>query len=110
MELPPKHKYSFPVILGMNPGEPLSTRAPRMEAYDELVRGLDSEGAHYSQDLSEVDLTDLEDVKVRVNDPAGDVLVHLGSAEYLNRYKIYVGHVKEWRQQFSATRIGGPAL
>lgn len=100
MELPPKHKYSFPVILGMNPGEPLSTRAPRMEAYDELVRGLDSEGAHYSQDLSEVDLTDLEDVKVRVNDPAGDVLVHLGSAEYLNRYKIYVGHVKEWRQQF----------
>jgi len=24
-----------------------------------------------------VDLTDLEDVKVRVNDPAGDVLVHL---------------------------------
>src|ERR1700733_12499664 len=100
MELPPKHKYSFPVILGMNPGEPLSTRAPRMKAYDELVRGLDSEGAHYSQDLSEVDLTDLEDVKVRVNDPAGDVLVHLGSADYLNRYKIYVGHVKEWRQQF----------
>src|ERR1035437_7209941 len=29
MELPQKHKYSFPVILGMNPGEPLSTRAPR---------------------------------------------------------------------------------
>ena len=29
MELSPKHKYSFPVILGMNPGEPLSTRAPR---------------------------------------------------------------------------------
>src|ERR1700722_14927656 len=100
MELPQKHKHSFPVILGMNPGEPLSTRAPRMHAYDELVRGLDAEGAHYSQDLSEVDLTDLEDVKVRVNDPAGDVLVHLGSVDYLNRYKIYVGHVKEWRQQF----------
>src|SRR5208283_1736653 len=33
MELTPKHKYSFPVILGMNPGEPLSTRAPRMKAY-----------------------------------------------------------------------------
>src|SRR3954470_3091463 len=26
MELPQKHKYSFPVILGMYPGEPLSTR------------------------------------------------------------------------------------
>jgi cell division septal protein FtsQ len=100
MELPRGRKYSFPVILGMNPGEPLSTRAPRMKAYDELVRDLDFDGAHYSQDLSEVDLTDLDDIKVRVNDPAGDVLVHLGAADYLNRYKIYVGHVKEWRQQF----------
>jgi cell division protein FtsQ len=100
MELSPKHKYSFPVILGMNPGEPLSTRAPRMKTYSEMVRELDSGGARYSQDLSEVDLTDLEDVKVRVNDPAGDVLVHLGSSDYLRRYKIYVTHAQGWRQQF----------
>jgi cell division protein FtsQ len=100
MELSPKHKYSFPVILGMNPGEPLSTRAPRMKTYSEMVRDLDSSGARYSQDLSEVDLTDLEDVKVRVNDPAGDVLVHLGSSDYLRRYKIYVTHAQGWHQQF----------
>jgi cell division protein FtsQ len=100
MELSSKHKYSFPVILGMNPGEPLSTRAPRMKEYAELVRDLDSGGARYSQDLSEVDLTDLDDVKVRVNDAAGDVLVHLGSSEYLRRYRIYVTHAQQWRQQF----------
>jgi cell division protein FtsQ len=100
MELTSKHKYSFPVILGMNPGEPLSTRAPRMKIYGEMVREMDSGGAHYSQDLSEVDLSDLEDVKVRVNDPAGDVLVHLGSSDYLRRYKIYVSHAQGWRQQF----------
>src|ERR1700722_17334012 len=100
MELPQKHKYSFPVILGMNPGEPLSTRAPRMKAYNELVEELDSAGARFSQDLSEVDLSDLDNLKVRVNDPAGDVLVELGSSEYLKRYKTYVTHVQEWRQQF----------
>jgi cell division protein FtsQ len=100
MELPQRHKYSFPVILGMNPGEPLSTRTPRMKAYGELVRDLESGGARYSQDLSEVDLSDLDDVKVRVNDPAGDVLVHLGSSDYLKRYKTYVTHAQEWRQQF----------
>jgi cell division protein FtsQ len=100
MELPQKHKYSFPVILGMNPSEPLSTRAPRMKAYNELVQELDSGGAHYSQDLSEVDVSDLENLKVRVNDPAGDVLVELGSSDYLKRYKTYTAHVQEWRQQF----------
>jgi cell division protein FtsQ len=100
MELSPKHKFSFPVILGMNPGEPLSTRAPRMKIYSEMVSQLDGSGAHYSQDLSEVDLSDLEDLKVRVNNPAGDVLVHLGSSDYLRRYKIYVTHAQAWRQQF----------
>jgi hypothetical protein len=64
------------------------------------VQDLDSGGARYSQDLSEVDLSDLENLKIRVNDPAGDVLVELGSSDFLKRYKTYVGHVQEWRQQF----------
>jgi cell division protein FtsQ len=102
MDLPAagKKKYSFPVILGMNPGEPASTRAARMKIYNDLVSQLDAGGTHYSQDLSEVDLSDAEDVKVVASDPQGEVLVHLGSSNYLERYKVYVGHVREWRQQF----------
>jgi cell division protein FtsQ len=101
MDLSTKKKYSFPVIIGMNSGEPLSTRAPRMRIYNELVRDLDSAGSHYSQVLSEVDLTDPEDVKVLTNDADGEVLVHLGSSNYLDRYKVYVAHLREWRQQFA---------
>jgi cell division protein FtsQ len=89
------------VILGMNLGEPQSTRAARMKTYGELVKQLDSGGAHYSQDLSEVDLSDAEDVKVLANDAGGEVLVHLGSSDYLERFKIYKGHAQEWRQQFA---------
>jgi cell division protein FtsQ len=102
MELPPpgKKKFSFPVILGMNPGEPLSTRGPVMKIYNDLVSQLDSGGAHYAQELSEVDLSDPDDVKVLANDPTGAVLVHLGSSNYLDRYKIYKAHLQEWRQQF----------
>jgi len=96
----PKHKYSFPVITGMNANEPLSTRAARMKDYNELIQQLDSGGARYSQDMSEVDLSDAEDVKVVTADPNGEVLVHLGNANYLQRYKIYVTHVEGWRQQF----------
>ena len=95
-----KKKYSFPVIVGMGSGEPLSTRAARVKIYNELVRQLDSGGARYSQDLSEVDLSDPDDVKVLANDPQGAVLVHLGSNNYLERYKVYVSHVQGWRQQF----------
>jgi cell division protein FtsQ len=102
MDLPgSKKRYSFPVILGMNPNEPMSTRAPRMKIYNDLVGQLDSDGGHYSQALSEVDISDPDDVKVLANDPDGAVLVHLGAADYLARYKVYVGHVREWRQQFT---------
>jgi cell division protein FtsQ len=102
MELPASanKKYSFPVILGTNPGEPPSTRSARMKIYTDLTGQLDSGGAHYSQDLSEVDLSDPDDVKVLADDPQGEVLVHLGSSNYLERYKIYVTHVQQWRQQF----------
>ena len=117
MDLPAasKRKYSFPVIVGMNSGEPLSTRAPRMKIYNTLVRDLDSDGAHYSQDMSEVDLSDPDDVKVAVADPSGEVLVHLGSSNFLERYKVYVTHVQEWRQQFSKVesvdlRYGGQII
>src|ERR1700691_5728112 len=71
-----------------------------MKGYGEMLREFDSGGAHYSQGLIEVDLFALEDVKVRVNDPPGDVLVHLRSSDYLRRYKIYIAHAQEWRQQF----------
>jgi cell division protein FtsQ len=102
MDLAPnfKKKFSFPVIAGMNSGEPLSTRAARMKNYNDLVQQLDSGGASYSLELSEVDLTDPEDVKVVAADSGGEVLVHLGSGNYLQRYKTYVTHVQQWRQQF----------
>ena len=100
MELPGRKKYSFPVIVGINGGEPPSTRAARMKIYNEVVRQLDAGGAHYSQELSEIDLSDPEDVKVTATNHGGDVLVHLGSANYLERYKIYVTHLQEWQQQF----------
>jgi len=102
MELPsgPKHRYSFPVITGMNANEPLVSRTLRMKDYNELIRQLDSGGARYAQDISEVDLTDGDDVRVMTADSAGGVLVHLGNTNYLQRYKIYMTHVEAWRQQF----------
>jgi len=103
MEMPlgTQTSLSFPVVVGMSDGEPLSTRAARMKIYNQLVRELDSTGAHYSQQLSEVDLSDPDDVKVIVDDPKGVVLVHLGSANFLERFRVYEAHVQEWRTQFT---------
>jgi len=93
-------KYSFPVLLSMKDNEPLSTRAARMKLYMQLINDLDAGGTQYSHDLSEVDLTDPDDVKVTVADPDGEVLVHLGGSDFAERFKIFKAHVHEWRSQF----------
>jgi cell division protein FtsQ len=55
---------------------------------------------NYVKQLSEVDLSDPENVKVTANDPGGTMVVHLGAQDFLPRYKLYVMHIAEWRQQY----------
>ena len=99
-------KYSFPVIRGIAETEPLSSRAAAMKIYNRLVGELNSaeedktgKSPNYVQQLSEVDLSDPEDVKVTANDPGGTTVVHLGKEDFLTRYKLFVAHIAEWRQQ-----------
>jgi cell division protein FtsQ len=106
-------KYSFPVIRGITDTEPLSSRAAAMKIYNRLVSELGGNdgdsapssggtngGTNYVKQLSEVDLSDPENVKVTANDPGGTMVVHLGAQDFLPRYKLYVSHIAEWRQQF----------
>ena len=103
-----KTKYSFPVIRGITDTEPLSSRAAAMKIYNRLVSELggnddgtaSSGGTNYVKQLSEVDISDPENVKVTANDPGGTMVVHLGKEDFLPRYKLYVSHIAEWRQQF----------
>jgi cell division protein FtsQ len=101
-------KFSFPVIRGITDTEPLSSRAAAMKIYNRLVSELSpadgdeesSKGTNYVKQLSEVDLSDPENVKVTANDSGGTMVVHLGAQDFLPRYKLYVSHIAEWRQQF----------
>lgn len=96
-------KYSFPVIHGISDTEPLSSRAAAMKIYDRMAAELDSggkDGARYTRQISEVDLADPEDVKVMADEGGGALLIHLGSSNFLDRYKLYLAHIAEWRQQF----------
>jgi len=93
--------YSFPVVHGITETEAISSRAAVMKIYNRLVQELDSgDAANYVRQLSEVDLSDPEDVKVTVSDPAGTVVVHLGPTNFLSHYKRYLATIADARQQF----------
>ena len=102
--------YSFPVLTGISAEDPLSVRAARMKIYMGFVAALDASGENISHRLSEVDLSDPEDVRAILPDSAtggadsasggADVLVHFGDGRFLERYRQYQQHLAEWRTQY----------
>jgi len=94
------HHYSFPVLTGIDPGDPLAARRMRMALYMRLMADLDSTGQHYSRNISEIDLTDPEDARVLMPEPGRDILAHFGEDHFLERYLRYRAHIAEWRQQY----------
>jgi cell division protein FtsQ len=93
-------KYSFAVVTGIGANDPLSVRAARMKIYQRFTSDLDSGGETISRNLSEVDLSDPEDVRALIPDRAGAVLVHFGEDNFLERYKKFQDHLPEWRTQY----------
>ena len=92
--------YSFPVLTGISAEDPRSVRAARMKLYLGFMAALDATGEGISHKLSEVDLSNPEDVKAIVPDGGADILVHFGEEKYLERYRQYQAHLAEWRAQY----------
>jgi cell division protein FtsQ len=95
-----RHHYSFPVISGIDRGDPAASRKARMAVYLRLMSDLDSNGHDYSQQVSEIDLTDPEDARILMPAQGADILAHFGEDHFLERYERYQAHIAEWRQQY----------
>ncbi|SRR5579871_659024 len=98
LERPVQASFSFPVVLGVNDQDPPGQRRSRMALFNAVVADLDREGTRYSLDISEVDVSDPEDAQVTVVDTA--IVLHLGSGDFLKRYKTYLAHIQEWQRDF----------
>lgn len=94
-----KH-YSFPVVTGINPQDPLSVRRPRMAIYQKFMNEIDSSGEKLSKSLSEIDISDPEDVQGLVSAGGSDILLHFGEDNFLARWREYQAHLAEWKQQY----------
>jgi cell division protein FtsQ len=95
-----QHHFSFPVVTGIDPGDPAASRQARMAVYGRLMSELDSSGQRLSQQISEVDLTDAEDARVLMPEQGADILAHFGQDHFVERYQRYKAHIAEWRQQY----------
>ena len=95
-----QHNYSFPVVTGIDPRDPLPSRKGRMAVYQRLLAELDANNQRLSEQISEIDLTDAEDARVTMPEEGADIVAHFGDDRFLERYQRYQAHIAEWRQQY----------
>ncbi len=92
--------YSFPVLTGLSADETMPERAAKMAVYQQFMKDLDSAGQHLTDSVSEVDVSDPEDVKALITSGSSDILVHFGQEQFLKRYQEFEQHLAEWKQQY----------
>jgi cell division protein FtsQ len=104
LDMPPETAgdphYSFPVLTGLSSDDTPTTRAARMEIYKRFLGDLDSGGQHLSQSISEVDVSNPEDIKALLASGGTDILVHFGDQDFLDRYRKFEAHLPEWKAQY----------
>jgi cell division protein FtsQ len=94
------HHYSFPVVTGLDPNGTPESRADRMQLFERFLAAINSGGSRLSEQLSEVDLSDLDDVRAIVPAQGTDILLHFGSSDFLARFHAYQDHIAAWRRQY----------
>jgi cell division protein FtsQ len=92
-----REHYSFPVVTGITGNDPVSTRAARIKIFGRFTSELDGSGEKISEELSEVDLSNPEDVQALIPDHSTEILVHFGEDNFLERYRRFKEHLPEWR-------------
>jgi cell division protein FtsQ len=92
--------YSFPVLTGIVASDPAPTRSARMALYQRFMKELDGSGKSLSKTVSEVDVSDPDDLKAMLATGGPEVLVHFGDDQFLNRYNQFQKLLPEWKQQY----------
>jgi len=93
-------RYHFPVIHGIEEKDPAASRKARMAVYQRFVSELDKGGQRLTAQISEIDLSDPEDLRATMPEQGTDILAHFGDDHFLDRWQTYKAHIEEWRERY----------
>lgn len=116
LDRPLQGNFDFPVVTGIGPDMPLADRAQRMQLYSGFMQQIESVGSNAASRISEVDLSDMEDVRATVTgltgavviatdnengapQAAAPVLVHFGGGDFASKYQTLVQNIAQWRDK-----------
>lgn len=102
LERPEGTEFTFPVVTGLDSDLTQEERQARLALYLALRAELDAEEKSYTADISEVDLSDPEDLRATVLEGGQPVLLHFGRDRYREKYEAYRQHRTLWQKSGEA--------
>jgi cell division protein FtsQ len=107
LDRPLEGNFHFPVVTGISPDMTLEDRAKRMQLYSGFAQQIDTVRAGALDQVSEVDLSDGNDVRATLTGLGADdlsgnavdapVLVHFGDSDFASKYETLVDDIGQWR-------------
>lgn len=101
LERPTEGDFAFPVVSGLGESMPLADRAARMNQYDEFLKDLNLAQPGASDQVSEVDLSDAQDVRATLaglgDDGQAPLQVRFGDSDFVNKYRLLIENLPHWR-------------
>ena len=91
LDPPSKARFNLPVLRGVRPTEALALRGQRVRRMQRMLRDL----GHLGDNISEVDVADLDDLKVRLNMKDQAFLLELGDSNFAPRLQNFFNHYSE---------------
>jgi cell division protein FtsQ len=104
MPLSRKGQFTFPVLTGVSEAQSREERQRRVAVMLAVLADLDRETPRRSGEVSEIDLSNPADAAITVTASGSAVLVHLGNAHFLDRYRLFLENVESWREQYGSVR------
>lgn len=93
LDTPPKVRFNLPVLRGVNPAESQAMRGTRVRRMVHLLHDLGSLG----NGVSEVDVSDLDNLKIRMKVRDQTFLLILGDGDFAARVRNFLDHYAEIR-------------
>jgi cell division protein FtsQ len=88
------------VLTGINEHDSLAARRARMALYLKFVLELDAKDKSQSEQVSEIDLSDPEDLRATMTEQGSDILAHFGQDHFAERLDLYKTRIAGLRRQF----------
>lgn len=108
LDRPEGQVLHFPIVTGLHDSVPREEREKRMQTYQEFLRDVDLVRSGSSDHVSEVDLSNDNDLRVVMTGLASPadtqaVTVHFGNDDFADKYRMLVNNFAQW--QANAGRV-----